>query len=102
MHFAVRPQRPGAVGDTITDLEARHLGPHRLDHPRPFGTEAGRQRRRIQPAAVIGIDEIQANGLVTHNHRLRPRSLRLEIDIFKNLGSSDSAELDTLCHVLSP
>ena len=44
-----------------------------FDHTRPFHTEPGGQRQRIEAVAMIGVDVIEADCRVTHAGFARPR-----------------------------
>ncbi|MNN14529.1 hypothetical protein D3C81_1275990 [compost metagenome] len=99
MHLAVRPQRAAGMGHAVADLEPGHTLAHRLDHARSFSTQARRQgRRRIQPAAEVGIDEVQADCMVTHTHLLWAERGRGEFHQLQYFRAAMLSELDTLCH----
>src|SRR5690606_11344438 len=49
-------------------------------------------------AAEIGIDEIQADGVVAHANLSGGRRGNLDLNLFKNLGTTVLAELDALRH----
>ncbi|MNP01254.1 hypothetical protein D3C76_930590 [compost metagenome] len=103
MDLAVSPQRPATVGHAITDLEVSDLATYRLDHARTFGSKPGWQRWwRIQATAKVGVNEIQANGLVTHKDLLRAWLGRLKLDQLEHFRSTMGTELNTLGHLLSP
>jgi hypothetical protein len=44
----------------------RHALTHRLHHARGLHAQRGRQLQRIQPGAVVNVDEIHAYGVVMH------------------------------------
>ncbi|MOA14114.1 hypothetical protein D3C78_1341980 [compost metagenome] len=103
MQVAVGPQRAAAICHAVTDLEARHVTAHRIDHASTFCAKARWQgRRSIEPATEVGVDEVQADGLVADTHLLRARFGRLIIHILKHFGAAVGAELDTFGHLHSP
>ena len=100
MQLAVRTQWATAVGHAVTDLELRDLAANRIHHASAFCAKARRQGwRRIQAAAEIGVDEVQADGLVPHTHLLWPRFCRGVVHILKHFGATMGAELDTFGHL---
>ncbi|MNO77277.1 hypothetical protein D3C76_683800 [compost metagenome] len=103
MNFAIGAQRAAAIGHAIADLEAGHVAADRLDHACTLRAEARWQGwRRVQAATVIGVDEVQADGLVGYAHFLRTWLGGLVIHILEHFGAAMGAELDTLCHRNSP
>eukprot|EP01132_Coremiostelium_polycephalum_P020350 gene20351-biopygen11280 len=103
MQFAVGAQRAAAVGHAIADLELSDFAAHRINHAGTFCAQARRQGRWcIQAAAEIGVDEVQANGLVLHANLLRAGFCRGVVHILKHFGAAMGTELDTFGHLHSP
>ncbi|MNT39072.1 hypothetical protein D3C72_1752910 [compost metagenome] len=103
MHFAVGTQRAPGIGDTVADLEPGDMSTDRLDYPGTFRAQPRRQcRRRVQAAAKVSIDKVQADGLVAYADLLRTGCGRFEIDQLQDLRAPMLAELDTLGHLHSP
>ncbi len=100
MHFAVRTQRATGMGDAVANLQAGHALAHGLDHTRRLGTQPRGQRWRcIQPAAEVGVDEVQADRMVTHSYLLRPGRSGFEFHKLQHFRAAMLAELDTLGHL---
>ena len=51
-----------AVSDAIADFEVGDVGPELFDHAGAFIAEHRRQRQRVDAAAIVGVDEIEADG----------------------------------------
>src|SRR5690606_31926729 len=99
MMLSVGAQRAGGVGDAITDLPLIDALPQRLNHAGAFGSQPRRQARwRIEAAAEIGVDEVQADGMVAHADLAGCGSGNLGLDLFENLGTTVLAELNALRH----
>jgi len=89
-----------AVGHAVTDLELGDLTAHRIDDTCAFRTQSRWQGRRcIQPAAVVSVDEVQANGFVKHSNLLRSWLGRCVVHILKYFGAAVGAELDSFGHL---
>ena len=100
MQLAVGAQWATAVGHAVTDLELGDLAAHRIHHTGAFCTQARWQGwRRIETAAEIGVDKIQADGLVTHANLLRAWFCRGVVHILKYFGAAMGTELDTFGHL---
>ncbi|MNZ91856.1 hypothetical protein D3C78_1108550 [compost metagenome] len=103
MYFAVGAQWSAGIGHAVADLESCDLLADGLDNPGPFGAQARGQRRwRIQAAAKVSVDKIQADGLIAYEHLLWAGGGRFEIDQLQDLRAPMLAELDTLGHLHSP
>lgn len=100
MHLAVGAQRAAGMCHTVSYLQPGHAFAHGLYHTCRFGTQARRQgRRRIQPASEVGIDEVQADRMVTHTHLLWPGRGGFEFHKLQHFRAAMLAELDTLGHL---
>ena len=103
VQLAVGTQWTTAVGHTVANLELGDFAADRIDHAGAFCAQARWQGwRRVQTAAEIGVDEVQADRLVTHAHLLRARLRWGVVHILKHFGAAMGAELDTFCHLPSP
>ena len=85
--LGVRPHRL-RIGDAIADLEFLHLRADRFDHARAFHAERERQRVRVQPAAVIDVDEVEADRGVAHQHLARAGGADLDLFPVHFLGAA--------------
>ena len=100
MHVTVGAERASGIGHAIAHLESGNALADRLDHARPFGAQAGRQRwRRIQATAEIGVDEVQADGLVAHLDLVRAWRLGVEAHQLQDFRAAMLAELYTSGHL---
>ena len=70
--FGIGADGAAAIADAVAHLEAGDALAQRLHHAGRFRAQAGRQRQRIKPGAVIGVDEIDADGGVPDPHLARP------------------------------
>ncbi len=101
MDFGIGAQRTGGVGDAVAGLEAGDRAAHRLHHPGTLGAQARGQRwRRIETATVVGLDEVEADGVVTHPYLVGAGSGGFEIHEFEYFGTTGAAELDALDHAV--
>src|ERR1700733_10290148 len=66
--FGIGANRAGAIGHAIADPEICNNGAQRFDDAGSFEPQTGWQFHRIESAAMIGIDEIDADVLVTDTH----------------------------------
>jgi len=77
-----------------------HALAHRIDHSGTLCAQTGRQARRlVQAATEIGVDEVQADGVVADAHLAGSRCAEGHIDLFQDFGTAVLAELDALGHV---
>ena len=99
MQLAIRAQRSGGIGHAVAHLKTADRSTHRLDDARTFGAQAGRQRwRRIQAAAEIGVDKIQADRLVLHPYLIRTWGCGCVVGVVENVRAAVTVELDTHGH----
>ena len=59
MQFGIGPDRAGSIDDPIAGLEPLDAFADRLDRAGRFQPQARRQFHGVEPAAVIGVDEVQ-------------------------------------------
>ena len=50
------------IGDALADLESTDPGAERFDDARALPAETRRQRIRVQPGALVDVDEIEPDG----------------------------------------
>ena len=95
---ARRPER----ADPIAHRQAIDALTHRLDHTRRLAAEPRRQIDRIDAAAMIGVDIVQADRMVAHPHFARPGRRQVDVDPFDHLrpaGAGDAC--DAFAHMPS-
>ncbi|MNQ74424.1 hypothetical protein D3C85_891790 [compost metagenome] len=99
VQLAVGAQRPGSVGHAVADLELADLGADRFDDAGALVAQARRQGRwRIQAAAEIGVDEVQADRLIVHADLVGAGCGWLVVAVLEYFGAAVAAELNTLGH----
>jgi hypothetical protein len=64
--LGVGAHRAAGIGDAIADRDLGHALADRLDHPGPLEADPRRQGQRVESAAMIGVDEIEADRGVAH------------------------------------
>jgi hypothetical protein len=79
------------VGDTGAD---------RRHDAGALAAESARQRQRIEPRAVVHVDEIQADRAVRNSGFADSRLAELDLAILKHLGAAERVELDCTYHDL--
>ncbi len=60
--LGVRPGRAAGVGDPVARTDDGHARADRLDDPGRFAPQPARQRDRVQPGPVVGVDEVDPDG----------------------------------------
>ena len=104
-----------AVRDSVAGLEGRSFcgcrlrsgqrprsrrRPHRLNHARSFHPDRGRQRRhRVEPAPVVGVDEVQPDGFMPDEHLARSRVGYRHFFPTEHLGAPEPVDADGHCGV---
>ena len=93
--FGVAPQH-APVGHPVAGLEGRGVPGRRargLDHPGRLHPEHGRKRRhRVEPAPVVGVDEVQPDRLVADEHFARTRVTQRNLLPAKHLRASEPVD----------
>ena len=96
--FGVSPQRPARVGDPVARGEFGDALAHRLDDAGSLLAEAGRQRHRVEPGAMIGVDEIDADRQVADLHLAGSRRGQAGLDPLQDVGAADAVKADETGH----
>ena len=60
--LGIGAERRGRVGHPVARLETGHAAAERLDHARPLHAERQRKGQRVEPAAVVDVDIVEADG----------------------------------------
>ena len=80
VHFAVSPHRRHAVDHAITGFKQRHTTTNARHDARGFRPEArGESGNRIEPAANVSIDVINADSAIFNLHFMFSRVSRFKI-----------------------
>ncbi len=82
------------VRDAIADRDVRDAGADRFDDPGALGAEHRGQRDRVQPAAVIAVDEVDADRLVADAHLARTGIADLDVGELQHVGTTGAIDLD--------
>ncbi len=96
--FAVGAGRPAGIGGAVAGLQVRHALAHRLDHARGFHAELQRHRERIEPAALVGVDEVEADGLVADADLAGAGLADLDVDDLEFLGTAGRIDANGFAH----
>ena len=96
---AVRAQRAAGVGDPVALGEVVDTGTHGLDDARALDAHPGRQRRRVEAAAEVGVREVQADGQVPHADLAGAGRADLERLPLHDLGATGLVEANAFRHV---
>jgi len=84
------------VGRAVTGLQVRDALAHRLDDARGFHAELQRHRERIEPAALVGVDEVQAHRLVADPDLAGAGVTDIDLDELEFLGTAIAVDADCL------
>ena len=74
--------------DTVSDRELIDPFAHRLDHARRLDPQPGREFERIEAAAVIGVDEVQADSGVAHAHFAGAGGCKIDVTPADRFGAA--------------
>ena len=91
--------RVADVGDAVVHAQRRDALPDLEHDARGFPADAARQRHRVEPAAVVGIDEVDADRGVADADLALADASRLEVLEAQDLGSTMLMDADAAGHV---
>ena len=86
------------VRDPVADAQVRHSHAERLDHAGRLLADSRRQLQRIQPAAVVGVDVIDANRRLAQAHLAGPGRADRDLVVLQGVGATDSVDADGVGH----
>jgi hypothetical protein len=95
---AVGTHRAAGIGDAVAGLELGDAFANGLDDAGAFEADAGWQRQRVEPGAVIGIDEVEADRGMAHANLPRARFAQVDILPAQYLGPAGRVKTDRLYH----
>ena len=95
--LAVGADSGGAVGDAAAGGQG-HAVAHGLDHTGALEADARRQRQGIEPAAVVGVNEIQTDGAVRHAHHAGAGGGQIPLHELHDLRTAGLCHLDAFHH----
>ena len=85
--LGVSPEHAG-VGDAIAELHVAGAGSHLRHGSGRFLPGGERQRYRVQPAALIDVDEVHSRGGDLQDHLPGPRLGRWHVLVLQHLGTA--------------
>ncbi len=102
--LGIGAHRPRAIAGAIARLELAHPLAHRLDHAGGLEADARRQRERIEAAAVIGVDEVEADRRVADADLAGAGLADRDLLPAHRLGSAGLMNPDRVdaCHTFTP
>ena len=97
-HFAVATGRLAGIGSAVAHLEVRHALAHGFDHARAFHAQFERHGQLVQAAALVHVNEVQADGLVADTDLTGAGFAHGDIHQFHNFGTTVLVNLDCKAH----
>src|SRR4029077_11967078 len=101
-NFGISSGRPARVSNSVSRLHPGYVRPDRLDHPGRFQPHATGHRQGIQATAMIGIDEVESDGVVLDARLVWSRIADADVLIHEDFGTARFVETDCLWHFDSP
>ena len=98
--FGIAAGRP-RIGHTIADVHVGDVGSDRLHHARALDARGERELLRVQPSAVIDVNEIEAGGLLSKLYLSTFGLLDLDVFPLEDIGSSGFMDSDGVWHCAS-
>src|SRR5574343_973987 len=97
-HLGIRANRPAGISHTLADLDLADAFANRLDHTGAFQANARGQGQRIEAGAVIGIDVVEADGVVAYRRFAGSRGGQIDRFPAQNLGAAGLMNADGVGH----
>ncbi len=97
--ITVGAERSAGVGDTVAWFQIVDPGPDLLDDPGRLGTEAARQWHRVKPAALIGVDVVEADRGMSQPNLSLAGLADLNLLPLQNLGPAGFREPNCVSHL---
>ena len=92
MRFSICTDRTGRIGDAITHFEIGDAFAHRFNDACAFHADAGGKLNGIEAGAVIGVDEVDADGFCPHGDFAGLR--RAKLHLFQHHGFRPASLFD--------
>ena len=96
--FGISADGAAAITYPLADLNAGDAVAQRIHHAGGFRAQAGRQRQRIKAGAMIGVDEVHADGSVLDPDLARARRRQIVIHILQNFSAAGLFEANGFDH----
>lgn len=103
--LGIRAGPAAGIGHPVAGLHDRDAGADRLDDPGPLAAQSGRQRQRVEPGAVVGVDVVGPDGCMAYAGLALAGLADLDVLPAHDLGAAGLDDADRFGHVglsLSP
>ncbi len=100
LHLGVGAQGAGGPGHAVADLQVGDAGADRLDHARAFPADRRGQRQRVQAAAMVGVDVVEADGLEADAGLVGAGIADRDLVPLQDFGAAGLVESDRVGHCL--
>jgi hypothetical protein len=97
-HFAVAAGWLAGVRRAVAHFEVRHALAHGFDHARGFHAQLERHGQGVQAAALVDVNEVQADGFVADADLTRAGFANGDVDEFHDFGTTVLVDLDCKAH----
>jgi hypothetical protein len=92
--FAVAAWWLAGISGTIAHLEVCHALTHGFHNARSFHAQLEGHGQGVQTAALVDVNEVQANGFVANANFTRPRLTDCDVDQFELFWTTVLVDLD--------
>src|SRR6185312_15189442 len=100
--LGIGADRRVAVSDAVADLEIGDAGAELFDDPRRLIAEHGGHRHRVDAAAIVGVDEIEADRGLANACLARAGLADLDLFPAQDFGAAGLVDTDCVSHRRSP
>jgi hypothetical protein len=83
------------IGCTVAHLEVRDAFAHSLNNARSFHAQLQRHGQGVQTAALVNVDEVQANGFVANANFARAGLADFNVNQFELFWATVLVDLDS-------
>ena len=90
------------IDDSVPRLHRRHARANGLDYTSPLAPHHRWQRNRIEPLALVDVDEVQADGGLPDERFSRTGDRHRQLDPFHDLGAAVAFDADHMGHRCAP
>jgi hypothetical protein len=97
-HFAIAAGWLAGISCTVAHLQVRHALAHGFHHTRALHAQLEWHGQGVQAAALVHVNEIQANGFVADADLTRARLTHRDIDQLHDFGTTVLVDLDCKAH----
>ena len=98
-HFAIAARWLAGIGRAVAHLEVAHALAHRLDHTGGFHAQLHREVHRIEAAALVDINVVEAHRMVADTHLAGAGLAHGDLHQLQLLGAAVLGDVDGAgCH----